>query len=130
MNSNGEVIGVSTLGFRDEGATGLNFAIFSSEILKMLKEHFDYTPDYPSASNEQEFVGPSKVELNINSEPAGAEIYVDGLFDSSTPSKLLLLPGEHTIKVRRPGCKDWERKVVVETGTSKSLNAILEKTDQ
>ena len=130
LNGNGEVIGVNTLGFRDEGATGLNFAIFSSEVLKMLKEHFDYTPDYAKAPSQPESPVNTKVTLEVNSEPAGAEIYVDGNFDSSTPSKLLLSPGEHTVKVTRPGFKDWERKIVVEAGTVKSLNAILEKKDQ
>ena len=129
LNSNAEVIGVNTLGFREGGATGLNFAIFSSEVLKMLKEHFHYTPDYAKASIQPESPVNTKVTLEINSEPPGAEIYVDGSFDSSTPAKLLLLPGEHMVKVTRPGFKDWERKIVVEVGSSKSLNAILKKND-
>jgi S1-C subfamily serine protease len=127
LNGSGEVVGVNTLGFRDEGATGLNFAIFSSEILKMLKENFDYAPDYPKAKTLAASTGPARTLLEITSEPAGAEIYVDGNFDSSTPSKILLVPGEHSIKVTRPTFKDWERKIVVETGSSKSLNAILER---
>lgn len=127
LNSSGEVIGVNTLGFRDEGATGLNFAIFSSEILKMLKDHFDYTPDYPRAKSQTETNSAARTLVEITSEPAGAEIYVDGNFDSSTPSRIFLPPGEHTIKVIRPGFKDWERKISIETGSSKTLNAILEK---
>lgn len=125
LNSNGEVVGVNTLGFRDGGATGLNFAIFSSELLKMLKEHFNYSPDY---STQASSLSSTRISVEINSEPLGADIYVDGKFDSSTPAKLLLSPGEHTIKIARPGFKDWERRILVEPGAVKTLNAILERT--
>lgn len=160
LNLRGEVIGVNTLGFREGGATGLNFAIFDSEILDMLRQHFDYVPDYLKGQPRQEVVqgvttqlpagqamqfsassGPVPVEaatpapppppvktaVTVTSEPSGAEIAVDGVFDSSTPSKLLLAPGEHTVRVSRPGFKAWERKIVVEVGAEKTLNALLEK---
>lgn len=146
-------IGVNTLGFREGGATGLNFAIFTSEVLAMLKGHFQYEPDYlkeqpqaqiaqgtellanavsqfstgnPAAPSSLSPVpqvipaapspSPTKTSVTITSEPSGAEIAVDGQFDSSTPSKLLLSPGEHTIRVTRPGFKSWERKINVEQG--------------
>jgi hypothetical protein len=54
---------------------------------------------------------------------------VDGQFDSSTPSKLLLTAGEHTVRVTRPGFKPWERKITVEHGAEKTLNALLEKEE-
>jgi hypothetical protein len=90
----------------------------------MLKEHFNYSPEYSAQSSP---AGSSRVSVEITSEPAGADIYVNGKFDSSTPAKLLLSPGEHSIKVARPGFKDWERKILVEPGAVKTLNAILEK---
>lgn len=157
LNLRGEVIGVNTLAFREGGATGLNFAIFSSEVLDMLKLHFDFVPDYlkeqprqviaqagsttlpaeaatqlsatttPAPSTNMPPTAPVKTAISITSEPAGAEISVDGVFDSSTPSKLLLTTGEHTIRVTRPGFKPWERKIIVEVGTEKTLNALLEK---
>lgn len=40
---------------------------------------------------------------DVNSEPGGAEVYIDGVFNSSTPSKLSLPTGTHTISVTRPG---------------------------
>ncbi|HVF29169.1 MAG TPA: SPFH domain-containing protein, partial [Pyrinomonadaceae bacterium] len=61
----------------------------------------------------------SRAEINVTSEPDGAEIYVDDFYESSTPSKLSLNPGEHTLKVTRPGHKTWERRVRVEAGSSK-----------
>lgn len=171
LNLRGDVIGVNTLGFREGGATGLNFAIFSSEVLQMLKEHFQYEPDYlkeqpqallAQASSTELLTGagaqlstgnalaagapaaapaatpiptptptptPAKTAVTVTSEPAGAEITVDGQFDSSTPSKLLLTTGEHTIRVTRPSFKPWERKVNVEEGAEKTVNALLEKEE-
>ncbi|MBA3715198.1 MAG: SPFH domain-containing protein [Pyrinomonadaceae bacterium] len=72
----------------------------------------------------------SKAEINVTSEPDGAEIYVDDFYESSTPSKLSLPPGEHALKVTRPGYKTWERRIRIEAGASKSFNAILEQNDQ
>ena len=69
----------------------------------------------------------SHAEINVTSEPDGAEIYVDDFYESSTPSKLSVSPGEHTLKVTRPGHKTWERRIRVEAGSSKNFNAILEK---
>jgi len=69
----------------------------------------------------------SRAEINVTSEPDGAEIYVDDFYESSTPSKLSINPGEHTLKVTRPGYKTWERRVRAEAGSSKNFNAILEK---
>ncbi|HEV2765424.1 MAG TPA: PEGA domain-containing protein, partial [Pyrinomonadaceae bacterium] len=169
LNLRGEVIGVNTLGFREGGATGLNFAIFSSEVLQMLKEHFQYEPEYlkevppnqpiiaqargtelPATAGSQLVVGgatptnittpaapptasspppPAKTAVTVTSEPAGAEITVDGQFDGSTPSKILLAPGEHTVRVTRPGFKPWERKITVEVGAEKTLNALLDREE-
>jgi S1-C subfamily serine protease len=47
LNTYGEVVGVNTMGAR--GKEGLNFALFTSEILSMLKEHFNFTPVYADA---------------------------------------------------------------------------------
>ena len=49
------------------------------------------------------------------------------LGNGSTPSKILLGVGEHTIKVMRPGYKGWEQKIVVGQGSVKTFKAILEK---
>lgn len=67
-----------------------------------------------------------KVPVAVSSEPAGAEIRVDGSFEGSTPSKILLQPGAHTITVTRPGFKPWQRVINVEPNSEKTLNALLE----
>ncbi len=124
INLLGEVVGISSLKLVAPGIEGLNFAIFASEILKMLKEQFNFVPSYADVGAA---VKGDKVVVEITSEPPGSEIFVDGVFTSSTPSKLSLSIGEHLIRVSRPGFKDWERRIGVEAGSSKTLNAILEK---
>lgn len=71
----------------------------------------------------------AKVLIDVASEPSGAEIYVDEVFAGSTPSRLSVKAGEHTIRVARPGFKAWERRVLIDSESSKVLNAILEKKD-
>lgn len=132
LNIRGEVIGVNTLGFADFNKEGLSFSVFCSEILQMLKEQFDYVPQYPTPSAVTQRAtkdSPSdKVITQITSEPAGAEIYVDGKLVGSTPSKISLSAGEHSIRVLRPGFIDWERSVLIEIGSEPNFNAILEKS--
>lgn len=124
INLSGEVVGISSLKFVAPGIEGLNFAIFASEILKMLKEQFNFVPSYADVGAA---VKSDKVVVGITSEPSGSEISVDGVFTSSTPSKLSLSIGEHSIRVSRPGFKDWERKITVDANSAKTINAILEK---
>ena len=99
---------------------------FQERLAKLQKE-----PEPTIANSSSQEAAPSvpvtKVNIEITSEPSGAEIYIDGVFNSSTPSKLPLSLGEHSIRVTRPGFKEWERKIVVEATSAKTLNAILEK---
>jgi hypothetical protein len=70
---------------------------------------------------------PGNAGVDIDSEPGGAEIYADGKLIGSTPARMPLSVGEHTIKVTKPGYKDWERKINVERGSVKNYNAVLDK---
>lgn len=77
----------------------------------------------PVASPAPELVG---AKVSIASQPAGADIEVDGAFVGSTPSTIVLTPGEHTVDVKKNGYKEWERKVKI-TGGDISLATELEK---
>lgn len=136
LNKKAEVIGVNSLKLVAVNLEGLNFAIFASEILQMLKEHFNYTPQYstPTSTNstlsavpEKGGIPASKAAVQVDSEPSGAEIFVDGSYVGSAPSKLILSVGDHAIKITRLGYLDWERKITVEPESAKTVNAILEK---
>lgn len=71
-------------------------------------------------------VSPSaETGVAIASEPAGADVEVDGKFVGNTPTSVTLVPGDHTIKINKKGYKSWERTLTT-SGTSANVNAELE----
>ncbi|MGC2255069.1 MAG: PEGA domain-containing protein, partial [Candidatus Acidiferrales bacterium] len=59
------------------------------------------------------------------SDPAGADIYVDGEFVGNTPSVLHLSAGMHAIKIQSTGKKAWERQMEVLKDSKVTLSATL-----
>jgi PEGA domain len=72
---------------------------------------------------------PSSAKLQLESNPTGADIEVDGSFVGNTPSDVQVSEGDHTIAVKKTGFKTWERKMKVSVGSSVHLNAELEKVE-
>jgi CRISPR/Cas system-associated exonuclease Cas4 (RecB family) len=64
----------------------------------------------------------------VTSQPAGADIEVDGSFMGSTPSSIELASGEHVVVLRKRGFKAWERRLRL-TGGRISVNADMETDD-
>ena len=71
--------------------------------------------------------GSVSAKLQLESDPPGADIEVDGNFVGNTPSDVQVAEGEHTISVKKAGFKDWERKLKVSGGSNVHLNAEMEK---
>lgn len=90
----------------------------------------------PSPATQQVVVGDTarlaanatSAKLQMESNPSGADIEIDGSFVGNTPSDVQVPEGEHAITVKKAGFKDWERKMKVSAGSSVHLNAELEKT--
>ena len=61
------------------------------------------------------------------SEPAGADIYVDGKFVGSTPSTLALAPGSHEIRIQADRFKPWTRTLESTAGSTVTIHAALAK---
>jgi hypothetical protein len=72
-------------------------------------------------------VSSMSAKLQMESNPAGADIEIDGSFVGNTPSDVQVPEGEHAITVKKAGYKDWTRKMKVSGGSSVHLNADLEK---
>jgi hypothetical protein len=66
-------------------------------------------------------------KLQLESDPPGADIEVDGSFVGNTPSDVQVAEGDHTVTVKKPGFNDWQRKLRITGGSSVHLNAELEK---
>jgi hypothetical protein len=65
--------------------------------------------------------------VDVSAEPPSAEIYVDGQFVGNSPAALNLSVGPHTIQLKAPGRKIWERKFRVLKDSHLTLKGTLEK---
>jgi PEGA domain len=66
----------------------------------------------------------------IASDPAGAEIYVDGHFVGQTPSTIHLSSGNHHIEVKAQGKQIWRRDLEVSKDSQLTLHPVLESSPQ
>jgi len=72
-------------------------------------------------------IGSVSAKLQVESDPPGADIEIDGSFVGDTPSDVQVTEGEHTVSVKKTGYKNWGRKLKVNGGSSVHINAELEK---
>jgi PEGA domain len=87
-----------------------------------------FQPAAPAnAPAQAESAGALSAKLQLESNPPGADIEVDGSFVGNTPSDVQVTEGEHAVTVKKAGFKDWERKLKVSGGSSVHLSAELEK---
>ena len=71
--------------------------------------------------------GPAPVAVTINSEPADADVEVDGTYYGTANQAIDLVPGIHEITVSLPGYMPWKKRVMVKEGTK--VIARLRKDD-
>ncbi|MGB8967849.1 MAG: PEGA domain-containing protein, partial [Candidatus Sulfotelmatobacter sp.] len=86
-----------------------------------------FEPAAPTDAPAQVAEASASAKLQLESDPPGADIEVDGSFVGNTPSDVQVAEGDHTVTVKKSGFKDWERKLKVSRGSSVHLNAELEK---
>ena len=65
--------------------------------------------------------------LQLESNPSGADVEIDGSFVGNTPSDVTIAEGEHTVSIKKSGFKDWERKMKISAGSNVHLTAELDK---
>ncbi len=73
---------------------------------------------------------PVFASIQISSNPAGAEITIDGNDAGNTPSLIKLRPGTHSIRITKDGYTPWERSIDTGAGEARTIAADLEKTGQ
>ena len=69
----------------------------------------------------------AKGGVNVSSNPAGADVLVDGDFVGNAPAALKLSAGKHAVTVKMAGYKDWTKEIAVQSGSEVQLTANLEK---
>lgn len=139
LNRSGEVVGINTLAFTATGTPGLNFALASSELAKILQSRFGVQPSRPApVSTQSDLVQASSTTssavrvatdastVSFISVPSGADIQVDGQFLGSAPAELPLTLGQRTIKISKKGFKPYERTIQVLSSGSQRITAELE----
>jgi hypothetical protein len=85
-------------------------------------------PHPPAASWSNEVAEHSDSgTVGIESDPSGAEIYVDWKFAGQTPSTIHLPSGPHHIELKSPGRQNWERELEVAKGSEITLRPVLEQ---
>jgi len=77
---------------------------------------------------QKAFNFPITGKLNVNTEPSGASVYVDGINRGTTPMTLDLI-GRHTVRIIKDSKKwyDEERVVDVEFMSEKNLDILMKK---
>jgi hypothetical protein len=64
--------------------------------------------------------------LQFDSQPSGADVYVDGLnINSRTASKKTVVAGTHSVRMTKTGYQDWNRTLDLDAGTLTWLDYIL-----
>jgi PEGA domain-containing protein len=65
--------------------------------------------------------------VSIRSTPYLAEIFVDGNDMGYAPAKISLAPGKHSVRLEKPGYKNWTKDFTMTAGSELNLDATLEK---
>lgn len=67
---------------------------------------------------------PAWAPLTVLSEPAGAEVYVDGERGGVTPARVELDAGSHRVELRHPGFKAWVSDVQVTANEPQTIGPV------
>lgn len=63
--------------------------------------------------------------LVINSEPTGAQVFIDNELATATNNTISLDPGSHVVTVRKEGFLDWQKTINTEKEVVNQVNAYL-----
>jgi hypothetical protein len=69
---------------------------------------------------------PPQATLDISSDPAGADIYLDGSYLGKSPFTAIVAPGEHVVLMRKAEFGTWQRKIQIAPGPRR-VTAYLER---
>jgi S1-C subfamily serine protease len=139
LNRSGEVVGINTLAFTATGTPGLNFALAAMELAKMMQNRFGVPPpsSVPSvntgvtalqaaSTSPAPGIATTTATISFVSNPAGADIEVDGVFLGSTPAELPLALGQRAIRLSKKGFKSYQRSIQVLSGGAQRITVDLE----
>ena len=68
--------------------------------------------------------------LEVNSDPRGAEVFLDGVSVGNTPLRVNTRPGRRSVRLELAGYVSFESTVTLETGDNLNLNALLNRSER
>lgn len=74
---------------------------------------------------DQQVTLQSKGLLSVNSEPTGAQVFLDGKLETATNNTIPLSPGEHFLEVKKEGFQSWSKTLIIEKEAVTVVNAYL-----
>lgn len=126
LNNRGEVVGVNTLAARKSEYSGLNFAISSDELSRLVQTHFGVNL-HPA---ETAVSATAQGSISVESNPSGADIELDGIFVGNTPSEIPVQVGDHRVRISKGTYKPYERTIRVIAGARQNISADLDHDSQ
>jgi len=82
-------------------------------------------PDDWATAWTQFLVAQSFARLRVNSQPEGAQVYVNGQLRGRSPLELVVEPGEVDVALRKSGYQVWSQDVAVQDETQHELSVQL-----
>lgn len=80
-----------------------------------------------------QFISPTQIaasgSVTIESDPAAADIYIDGSFVGQTPSTVRLATGQHHVELKSQGKQNWARDLQVLKDSALTLHPALADSD-
>ncbi|MGI9264109.1 MAG: PEGA domain-containing protein [Gammaproteobacteria bacterium] len=67
---------------------------------------------------------PDWAVVTLDSEPAGASLFVDGEMVAQTPAQIDLRSGSHEMELRLDGFKTWRQQIIAEPNTPQTLDPV------
>jgi serine protease Do len=121
LNNRGDVVGVNTLAAKKSEYSGLNFAVPSDVLSRLVQAHFGVS------LNSKVNIDAATASVSFESNPSGSDIEIDGVFVGSTPSQISVQVGDHHIRISKKDFKSYERTMRVLAGAKQSISADLER---
>lgn len=106
---------------------GTEVTAYANGDMKLELAKFQSAPTMQPTSGNAPGASASSAKLQVESNPSGADIEVDGSFVGNTPSEVQVAEGDHIVAVKKAGFNNWERKMKVSSGSNLHLAAELER---
>ncbi len=63
--------------------------------------------------------------LVVNSDPNGAQVFINGEFETATNNTISLTPATYDVQIRKDGFLSWEKRIKIEKETVTQVDAFL-----